>query len=271
MEPDLKGFYQAELPETLRMYNPKNPVCAYYHISRRDAVLAEIEWIRQRLLKVGHRDLSFLDAGCGDGMYVELVGQQFFRAYGVDISGPKLAAARKRMPYPSFTFLEASIEALPVPSDSISLVLCSEVMEHLPDPQGLLKELYRITAPGGYLLLTTPVHVSPAGALLNNLGLLKLRTERLPEPDQHGHLWVFSPEYVIQSIEDAGFQSLQSRAVPALTFKGLPRLLRHRKPVLSAVQAVERWVVGSKALAGAGAFIVVVACKSAASGAGESL
>lgn len=47
------------------------------------------------------------------------------------------------------------VEGIPLADSSQQLVLCSEVVEHLEHPQKLLKEIYRITSPGGFLILTT--------------------------------------------------------------------------------------------------------------------
>jgi SAM-dependent methyltransferase len=46
--------------------------------------------------------------------------------------------------------------ALPFYSGSFSAVLCTEVLEHLPKPARTLSEAFRVLAPGGYLVLTTP-------------------------------------------------------------------------------------------------------------------
>ena len=48
---------------------------------------------------------------------------------------------------------------------SVDLVLCTEVLEHLPEPQRAIDEIFRVLAPGGQLLLTTrfmfPIHDAP--------------------------------------------------------------------------------------------------------------
>lgn len=54
---------------------------------------------------------------------------------------------------------------IPAPSDSFDVVLCTEVLEHLPDPVAAIGELTRVLRPGGLLLLTAPfcsfTHFSP--------------------------------------------------------------------------------------------------------------
>lgn len=50
----------------------------------------------------------------------------------------------------------SDITNIPVDSGSFDVVLCSEVFEHLPDPVSALKELVRVTKPGGKLIFTAP-------------------------------------------------------------------------------------------------------------------
>ena len=50
----------------------------------------------------------------------------------------------------------ASGLALPFGAQTFDTVVCSEVLEHVPDPACLLAEVTRVLRPGGHLLLTTP-------------------------------------------------------------------------------------------------------------------
>ena len=51
--------------------------------------------------------------------------------------------------------LEGPIEALPVADGSFDVVLCSQVLEHCDDPAQGVRELSRVTAPGGRVLAST--------------------------------------------------------------------------------------------------------------------
>lgn len=56
-------------------------------------------------------------------------------------------------------------QALGIASEAFDLVLCTEVLEHLPEPQRAIDEMFRVLKPGGTLLLTTrflfPIHDAP--------------------------------------------------------------------------------------------------------------
>ena len=57
------------------------------------------------------------------------------------------------------------IIAIPEPDNSFDVILCSEVLEHIPDPLPAIKEFSRLLKPGGKLILTAPfsshVHFAP--------------------------------------------------------------------------------------------------------------
>ena len=56
-------------------------------------------------------------------------------------------------------------QALGIRDAAFPVVLCTEVLEHLPEPQRAIDEMYRVLEPGGQLLLTTrflfPIHDAP--------------------------------------------------------------------------------------------------------------
>jgi ubiquinone/menaquinone biosynthesis C-methylase UbiE len=61
--------------------------------------------------------------------------------------------------------LVSDITAIPVPDESFDAILCTEVLEHVPEPSHALKEFARLLKPGGVMILTAPfgsnVHMAP--------------------------------------------------------------------------------------------------------------
>jgi SAM-dependent methyltransferase len=49
------------------------------------------------------------------------------------------------------------LTAIPVPDSTYDLVLCTQVMEHVPDPLAVLREFHRVLKPGGQAWLTAPL------------------------------------------------------------------------------------------------------------------
>lgn len=86
------------------------------------------------------------DIGCGE---------QPMRAVVEARGGTYLGVDRSRGASGGVAIL-ASAGELPLVSSGFDVVICSEVLEHLPDHAAAFHELARILAPGGHLLVTTP-------------------------------------------------------------------------------------------------------------------
>ena len=101
---------------------------------------------------------AFLDAGCGDGTYLRAIARSDRipgRVAGLDISERILATAAAAAAPLEVELVRGNIEALPFAHGSFDLVLCSQAIEHLLDPALGARELARVLAPGGTLILTT--------------------------------------------------------------------------------------------------------------------
>ena len=103
---------------------------------------------------------TLLDVGCGSGGLFKRVGQRFDRYIGADI-----------VRYPVFPqeaeFVAVDLESgrLPLIDGSADTVACIETIEHVENPRALVRELVRLTRPGGWLLVTTPNQLSLASKL----------------------------------------------------------------------------------------------------------
>jgi SAM-dependent methyltransferase len=99
------------------------------------------------------RDVRILDAGCGSGRnMVELARRG--RVTGVELASASLEAARARDVGP---VLPGSLDdPLPFDDGAFDLAVALDVLEHVEDDRAALRELARVVAPGGRLLVTVP-------------------------------------------------------------------------------------------------------------------
>jgi SAM-dependent methyltransferase len=99
-------------------------------------------------------DARILDAGCGSGRnMVELARHGVVT--GVELSGTSVQLARERG---AGEVLEGSVMDMPFDDGAFDLSVSLDVIEHLEDDVGALRELRRVTRPGGALLVTVPAY-----------------------------------------------------------------------------------------------------------------
>jgi SAM-dependent methyltransferase len=90
---------------------------------------------------IEHSDV-ILDLGCGrDKPYQRLFRSQHY--FGIDLYEP--------------ADILGDIASLPFPNRCCDAILCTEVLEHVPDPGRVLSEINRVLKPGKHLILTVPL------------------------------------------------------------------------------------------------------------------
>jgi SAM-dependent methyltransferase len=93
-----------------------------------------------------------LDAGCGPGLCLAP------GVVGLDRDSAALRQARDRG---HARLVAGDVRALPFADGTFAAAACSEVVEHLPQPETALGELARVCQPGALVLVTTPNRHSP--------------------------------------------------------------------------------------------------------------
>jgi SAM-dependent methyltransferase len=95
-----------------------------------------------------------LDAGCGSGRNMVDLARRG-AVTGIELSDASVALARERA---TGDVVAGSVLQMPFATDSFDLAVCLDVIEHLEDDLGALRELRRVVAPGGALLVTVPAY-----------------------------------------------------------------------------------------------------------------
>lgn len=131
------GAYVGEF----RPESPSNPFAGVY-ARKLEAILGF----------VGGGPLRVLDAGGGPGRMAAPLSRHH-QVTLCDLSQDMLRIARERPDGDVRRLLAADARQLPFASGSFDLALCIDVLPHLPDPAPALRELRRVLAPGGTLIV----------------------------------------------------------------------------------------------------------------------
>ncbi len=107
------------------------------------------QWVARQARRVlaGSR---VLDVGAGRGPYRQLFAHCEYRAHDFG-KEPGTIGQYTALDY------ESDILTLPVADASFEVLLCTEVLEHVPEPAAAVREMARVLRPGGRLLLTAPL------------------------------------------------------------------------------------------------------------------
>jgi len=190
------------------LYVSRNPTRRWLHTARRDLV---IEAIRTAPVHALNRAL---EVGPGSGVYLPSLCERFGRVVAIDLEEAHVAQLRKTVGgLPNLELMVGDMGRRQW-GERFDLVLCSEVIEHVPNPPSFMAGLARALEPGGVLILSTPqpwslmeltasVALSPA---LIGVTRTIYREPVLPT----GHINVMSRDRVTRLLQDHSFEILAS-------------------------------------------------------------
>lgn len=161
--------------------------------------------------------LRVLDLSCGAGWATRLLARRVApgQAIGIDVSEEMLRRARAHSEGVSnIGFFQASATALPLGAETIDRILSVEAFYYFPDPDGALREMFRVLVPGGAIFiiinlyrdnpyslrwvdaLKVPVQVRSEAeylSLLENHGFTNVEAVRVPDtsptPETYSGKW----------------------------------------------------------------------------------
>jgi len=144
-----------------------------------------------------------LEVGCGAGATLEWLQSSGFCTNTIGVEYDPLAAVEAKNRVDKVYCGDIGSITLDIQPESVDLLLCLDVLEHLPDPWAVMKSLYRLVRPGGSVVVSVPNvrYWKVSAALLFNdkwqytdAGVLD-RT----------HLRFFVKQTAIEMIEQSGF------------------------------------------------------------------
>ncbi|MGH7984703.1 MAG: class I SAM-dependent methyltransferase [Candidatus Binataceae bacterium] len=192
------------LPLLETLYASKNPTRRWLHCTRRDWIIARIRECAR--IMPGRA----LEVGFGAGVYLPALAENYTEVVASDLEQAHLSHAHAlALKYPHLQLVTDDITRPRLPPRSFSLILCSEVVEHIADSIAALNGMHRLLAPGGILILSTPQRRSlleMACKVAFMPGLISLVRRIYAEPVfETGHINLLSAREAARRIEAAGF------------------------------------------------------------------
>lgn len=165
-----------------------------------------------------------LDIGCGNGNIALALGSLGFNVKGIDIDETSVETANKINTFDNVVFEVADANKFTI-NDEFDVVICSEVLEHLPTPEELVHSSFKILKPGGIMIVTVPNGHGPRETLMTKPMQWMMRkgyteqlvktkkafgyanaTEQSSNPDLT-HIQFFTRKTLTEMMQGAGFSN----------------------------------------------------------------
>lgn len=185
----------------------------------------------RRVLPPGGR---VLDVGCASGGLLRRLEDVAGHRAGLELS--PVAAAAAAAVCDEVVGLALDDAAVPFADGSFDVVVCADVLEHLPDPDAALRRVGRWVAPGGSVVISLPNIANWAARLRLLRGVW--RYEELGTWDS-GHLRFFTVASLRAMVESAGLEVVSVEGTEAAEFQ-FPRLGRLPRPAGAVAAAALR-------------------------------
>lgn len=194
-------------------------------------LLPDLEW----------PEIATLELACGGGLFTEeLVSRGVRQASCCDIEPTCIAACR--LTNPGARVVQSDVTTLPFAAHEFDLILATDIIEHVPDHEAMLAEMYRVLKPGGHVLISTQNDRS----LEHFLGLA---VSRLRGCEWKGwdptHLRFYNAASLRALLREQGFTNIRFNGTYYLPFHFFGRLLGKPLEMLgvgSAARLIERGV-----------------------------
>lgn len=180
---------------------PAAPAADLGDIGLRDTIMSG--WLNRQTQElapgfaVSEQDVV-VDVGAGDGSWAGFCAQWAAETIIVDHDPKSLENAVQRVRAQGSGRVSGKVSdasSLPLPDRVATRVICTEVLEHVDDPAGVMAELVRIGRPGALYLLSVP------GAASERLQTNVAAASYFQKPN---HIRVFDPDEFTRLVEDAG-------------------------------------------------------------------
>jgi len=184
--------------EWSRYYPP-----AYYRTADGKRFPGPVEFLQRQLYAARARSVErmldgrrgrVLDVGCGPGYLLKAFQRRGWETMGTELSGTAAAFAREEL---GLNVESRELAELKLPDSQFDAVVIWHALEHIPQPEALLREIARVLRPGGVLMVGVPNWGSPESQLAGS------KWFQLDVPRHVNH---FTAEKLGRDLEAAGLE-----------------------------------------------------------------
>ena len=150
-------------------------------------------------------EMVVVDIGCGGGYFLNLISSYNVQLVGLEISDIEIDRARQNIAKDNISLIQHDLSfGLPFKNDSVDIIFNSSVLEHLENPEHMIREAYRVLKKSGKIIGRTPNKYSLmeiGSKILSESGLRRV----LNKPDP-GHISLFTEKYLSDCLTTSDFQ-----------------------------------------------------------------
>jgi SAM-dependent methyltransferase len=151
-----------------------------------------------------------LDVGCGEGRHTSEICLWDCHAVGVDLSLDDVKVAKYVLSYKRWAheaiglgdFMAADAEHLPFEDATFDRIVCTEVLEHIPDDKAAIRELVRVLKPGGLMAVSVPNYLPEVLFWTISWGYWH---------SPGGHIRIYKPGEMVDALREGGLEVYAER------------------------------------------------------------
>ena len=207
-----------------------------------------IERLRHALKKEKN-EIHILDVGCGNGMQMTFpLGAQGYMVTGIDLHEPSIGFANEENVFNNVKFLLGDIEHLQkiAHTQKFDVIVFSDILEHVNNPEKLLKDAHSILKPDGIILISIPNGFGPfeiENFILRKTGFLRFGDfigrklsrgkSKIPYNRDSGHIQFFSMKKINEILKRTGFNTTNFKNGYFIGASVTARIISLIKPLIS--------------------------------------
>jgi 2-polyprenyl-3-methyl-5-hydroxy-6-metoxy-1,4-benzoquinol methylase len=164
----------------------------FYVASKADRIATcERDLLKMERVVAPANSRKLIDVGCSYGLFLDAAKKNGWETHGVELSDYQRAEAAK-----NHSMCGSELKNCGYADGSFDVLTMFDVVEHLADPAGFIKDAYRVIKPGGYFIACTPNIASIQSKLSGKYWLNFARM----------HFYYFTPKTLSSMLEQAGFK-----------------------------------------------------------------